>query len=141
MAILEVLLRGKPLGEIDYGKIAKATNKYSGADLKLLVDQTVEKKLQDALKKGTPSPINTKDIITAAKKIKTSTAAWFSSARNYALYANEGGVYDEILEYMNFNMINPPLLFQLILSDSYHTKVKLHLFQKLLRFVIVVLEI
>lgn len=100
LAILEVLLRNKPLENIDYGKVAKVTQKFSGADLKLLVAQTIENKLQEALKKGTPSPISTKDLLQTAKTIKPSTDQWFSSAKNYAMYANEGGVYDDILNYM-----------------------------------------
>ncbi len=103
IAILEVLLRDKPLGGIDYMKIARLTKKFSGADLKSLVAQTVENKLQEALKKGTPSPIHTKDLLKTVKTIKPSTDPWFSSAKNYALYANEGGVYDEILNYMNIH--------------------------------------
>lgn len=100
VAILEVLLRDKPLEAIDYLKIAKSTKKFSGADLKSLVTQTIEHKLQEALKKGTPSPISTKDLLQTAKTVKPSTDQWFSSAKNYAMYANEGGVYDDILNYM-----------------------------------------
>lgn len=100
-AILEVLLRDKPLDNIEYLRLAKATKKFSGADLKSLVAQTVESKLKEALKKGVPSPIGTRDLLQAAKTIKPSTDPWFSSAKNYALYANEGGIYDDILKYMN----------------------------------------
>lgn len=100
LAILEVLLRDKPLDTIDYLKIAKITKKYSGADLKSLVAQTIESKLQEAIRKGTPSPISTQDLLQTAKNIKPSTDQWFSSAKNYAMYANEGGVYDDILNYM-----------------------------------------
>ena len=28
------------------------------------------------------------------------TREWFSTARNYALYSNQGGVYDDILKYL-----------------------------------------
>ena len=67
------------------------TEKCSGADLKAVVDQTIEVKLADALRQGMPSPISTKDLLKTAKAVKTSTAQWFASATNYALYANEGG--------------------------------------------------
>ena len=29
-----------------------------------------------------------------------STREWFSTARNYALYSNQGGTYDDILKYL-----------------------------------------
>jgi len=101
VAILEVLLRDKPLADIDYLRIAKIAKKFSGADLKLLVSQTIENKLQEAIKSGTPSPISTRDLLNAVKTIKPSTDQWFSSAKNYALYANDGGVYNDILSFMN----------------------------------------
>jgi len=99
--ILELLLRGKPLSEVDHEAVARKTEKCSGADLKAIVDQTIEAKLADALKQGMPSPISTKDLLKTAKAVKPSTAQWFASAKNYALYANEGGHYNEILDYLN----------------------------------------
>ena len=35
-----------------------------------------------------------------ARKLKPTTKEWFSTARNYALYSNQGGVYDDILDYL-----------------------------------------
>jgi AAA+ superfamily predicted ATPase len=99
-AILRVLLRGKPQAEIDYDAVSKKTEKFSGADLKAIVDQAVESKLEEALAKGTPEPLRTRDLLHVLKQIKPSTSQWFASARNYALYANEGGIYDEILDYL-----------------------------------------
>jgi transitional endoplasmic reticulum ATPase len=99
--ILEIALKDKPVEQVDYLAIAKKTEDFSGADLNALVDICVEEKLRDAFKTGTPSPITTKDLLKAAKKHKASTREWFNSARNYALYANEGGLYDEILKYLN----------------------------------------
>ena len=29
-----------------------------------------------------------------------STKEWFSTARNYALYSNQGGIYDDVLKFM-----------------------------------------
>jgi len=64
------------------------------------VDRAVESKLHEAVKVGMPKPLVTKDLLTAAKQVRPSTREWFSTARNHALYANEGGLYDEILEYL-----------------------------------------
>lgn len=99
-AILRVLLRGKPQAEIDYDAVAKKTDKFSGADLKAVVDQAVEARLEEALSKGVPEPLRTKDLLHTASQVKPSTSQWFASARNYALYANEGGIYDDILDYL-----------------------------------------
>jgi hypothetical protein len=33
--------------------------------------------------------------------VKPSTHEWFATARNYALHANEGGAYDDVLAYLD----------------------------------------
>ncbi len=99
-SILRIMLAGKPLEEIDYDALAKKSDGFSGADLKGLVDLAIEKKLQQAMKEGMPKPIATKDLLAAAGVIKASTREWFATARNYALYSNQGGTYDDILKYL-----------------------------------------
>ncbi len=98
--IVELLLRNKPVEDIDAGAIAKVTDGFSGADLKGLIDVCIEEKLGDAFVSGKIAPINTKDLKKAAAKLKPTTREWFNSAKNYALYANDAGLYDEILKYV-----------------------------------------
>lgn len=99
--ILRLHLKGKPVKDIDYTHLAKKSGKYSGADLKALVDLAIEAKLTESIKRGgPPQPITGKDLTRAAKNHKPTTAEWFASARNYALYANEGGLYDDVLKWM-----------------------------------------
>jgi transitional endoplasmic reticulum ATPase len=99
-AILRIQMRGKPVGDIDYAQIAKKTDQFSGADLKAVVDLTIEAKLRQAMKEGIPKPIVTADLAAAAGQLKPTTKEWFATARNYALYSNQGGTYDDILKYM-----------------------------------------
>jgi ATP-dependent 26S proteasome regulatory subunit len=99
-AILRLQCRGKPVEEIDYDPLAKKTESFSGADLKAVIDVAVEKKLQEALKAGVPKPLTAKDLATAAATLKPTTREWFATARNYALYSNQGGIYDDILQYL-----------------------------------------
>ena len=98
--ILRILLRGKPCGEIDFEQVARKSEHFSGADLKAMVDQAIEAKLRQAIATGNPAPIVTKDLVLGLSKVKPSTREWFASARNYALYSNQGGVYDDILKYL-----------------------------------------
>ncbi len=98
--VLKRHLKGKPTEEIDLAAVAKVTEEYSGADLKAVIDIATEYKLEDSLAKGSIEKITTKDLIKAAKQHKNTTAEWFSTARNYALYANETGLYNDILDYM-----------------------------------------
>ena len=65
-----------------------------------MVDLAIEAKLRDAMKAGMPKPMTTKDLLAAAATIRPSTKEWFATARNYALYSNQGGMYDDILKYL-----------------------------------------
>jgi SpoVK/Ycf46/Vps4 family AAA+-type ATPase len=99
-AILRILCRGKPVQNIDYEHLAKKTDNFSGADLRAVLDVAVESKLREAMKAGVPRPLTTKDLLAAAATVKPSTREWFATARNYALYSNQGGIYDDILKHL-----------------------------------------
>ncbi|MFO0814399.1 MAG: AAA family ATPase [Gemmatales bacterium] len=99
-AILRILCKGKPQENVDYEAVARKTDQFSGADLKALLDQAIEAKLREAMKTGVPRPLTTKDLIAAASGLKPTTKEWFATARNYALYANQAGLYDDILKYV-----------------------------------------
>ena len=99
-AILRLHVRGKPIEDLDFDHLAKKTEGFSGADLRAVVDLAVEAKLRQAMKSGVPQPLTTKDLAAGASAQKPTTREWFASARNYALYSNQGGIYDDILTYL-----------------------------------------
>jgi transitional endoplasmic reticulum ATPase len=99
-SILRIQLKGKPVADIDHDHLAKKTDGFSGADLKAVVDTAIQAKLKEAMKTGKPAPLTTKDLAVAAAAVKPSTKEWFATARNYALYSNQGGAYDDILKYL-----------------------------------------
>ncbi|PTY06397.1 cell division protein [Opitutaceae bacterium EW11] len=99
-AILRLMLRGKPVTEIDFDQVAKKSDGFSGADLKAVVDLAVEEKLRAAMKAGSVQPVTEKDLLEAVKRHRPSVRDWFDTARNYALYANQSGLYDEVLAYL-----------------------------------------
>ena len=99
-SILRLLCRGKPVNEIDYDHLGRKTENFSGADLKGVIDVAIEKKLREAMREGLPQPLTTKDLVNAAAILKPTTKEWFATARNYALYSNQGGIYDDILHYL-----------------------------------------
>lgn len=94
--VLRLVLADKPQRDVDFAAIAKKTDRCSGADLRAIVDRAVEEKLDAAMRSGTIEPLTTKDLLAAAKAQKPTTAEWFASAKNYVLYANESGIYDEL---------------------------------------------
>jgi transitional endoplasmic reticulum ATPase len=99
-AIIEVMARKKPLAELDPHALAKKTENFSGADMKAVFDLATEEVLNTAMKTGKVIPLTTKDLIKAASKHKPTTKAWFESAKNYAMYANQSGFYDDVLRHL-----------------------------------------
>lgn len=99
-AILRLKLQKKPAEDIDYRQIAKKTEHYSGADIDAIIDIAIEAKLEAAFVDGIPKPISTKDLLDAVKKHRPSTQEWFATAKNFALFANDTGLYDDILTYL-----------------------------------------
>ena len=98
--ILKLKLKDKPTNDIDYKKVIKRTKNYSGADLNALIDIAIEAKLEQALQTGVPEPITTKDLLNASEKHKASTLDWFNTAKNYATFANQSGLYDDVMNYI-----------------------------------------
>ncbi len=107
-AILRIHMAGKPVERIDYGRLARETREFSGADLRGLVDRAVERKLHEAMRSGKPVPLTTQDLLSTIKETRPTTREWFDSARNYAVYANEGGLYDDILAYLKIRKNDLP---------------------------------
>ena len=100
-AILQHHLKKRPAGDVDVDKIAQATHLYSGADLAHLCNAAVEYVLEESIESGQVRGITTQDFELPLKETKASTRPWFDTARNYAMFANENGSYDELLEYIN----------------------------------------
>jgi SpoVK/Ycf46/Vps4 family AAA+-type ATPase len=99
-SILAYHLRDKPSSELDLEVVARQCHDYSGADLKHIVDTAVEHVLERSLASGDVEPVSQDDLLSALKEIRPSTRSWFETARNYVFFANEGGGYDDLMEYM-----------------------------------------
>jgi AAA+ superfamily predicted ATPase len=99
-AVLRFHLRDRPAAGIDIGWVAGQTADFSGADLAHLCDSATEIALEEAVTTGRVRGVTTADMKQALREVRPSTRAWFETARNYALFANEGGIYDDLVAYM-----------------------------------------
>lgn len=99
-SILKLKLKNKPSESVDYNSIAKKTENYSGADIDAIIDIAIETKLESSFEDGVPKPLDTKDLLNAIKQHKPSTQEWFMTAKNFAMFANDSGIYDDILNYL-----------------------------------------
>ena len=93
-------LKGRPVAGIDLAKLARSTDGYSGADIAHICETAAERALMDSVRRGEPRMIGTPDLEAAIAEVKPSLGAWFDVARNVALFANEGGTYDDLAAYL-----------------------------------------
>ncbi len=101
LAILEILLRGRPADEgLPLEELAGKTGGFSGADLQNLVETAADNAIAASLEEEREVPIGAGHLRAALGEVKATTAEWLTTARNYARYANEGGQYDEVLEFL-----------------------------------------
>jgi SpoVK/Ycf46/Vps4 family AAA+-type ATPase len=98
-AILKIHLREVPCEAIDSEKIARAAEKFSGADLKALVSRASEKAIMAEMRTGTAACITQRMLLETLKEMRPSTVEWLETARNYASYANRSGLYDDLVRY------------------------------------------
>jgi SpoVK/Ycf46/Vps4 family AAA+-type ATPase len=99
-AILEYHLRNRPIARVDLKRLVGATEHFSGADLAHLCETAAEHAMADSIESGSVRMIEQSDFEQALREIRPSTAPWFAAARNVALFANEGGTYDELASYL-----------------------------------------
>jgi AAA+ superfamily predicted ATPase len=99
-AILRHHLKGRPVAGIDLPAAAKRTEGYSGADLAHVCETAAERALMDSAVTGTVRMIEMRDIEAALGEVRPSIGPWLESARNVAMFANEAGAYDDLLDYL-----------------------------------------
>jgi SpoVK/Ycf46/Vps4 family AAA+-type ATPase len=98
--ILALKMRERPTGKVDLARLAKATQGFSGADLAAVVDGASDLAIEKSVSTGREIALDDGLLQTALKDVRPSTRPWFETARNYALYSNEGGTYDDLLEFL-----------------------------------------
>ena len=101
--ILEYHLRERPVAGIDLAAVVARTDGFSGADLAHLCETAAERALLDSVRGGRVRMIDMTDFEAALTEVKPSTGPWFDAARSVALFANEGGAYDDLADYFKKN--------------------------------------
>ena len=99
-SILRYHLRQRPIAGVDTRKLAKQTEGYSGADLAYVCESAAERALLDSARTGNVRMIGQHDLEAAVRDVRPSIGPWLDTARNVAEFANEGGAYDDLLNYL-----------------------------------------
>ncbi len=100
--IFEIELKGRPTdGPIDTEALAERTSGYSGADITNIVETACDMAIEESLSQDKITPISTRHLSAAHKEVRPTTLEWLSQARNYAKFANEGGLYDDVVAFLD----------------------------------------
>jgi AAA+ superfamily predicted ATPase len=93
-------LRERPVAGIDLARLSRLTDGYSGADIAHVCETAAERALLDSVRRGEARLIGQADLEAAVSEVRPSLGTWFETARNVALFANEGGAYDDLVAYL-----------------------------------------
>jgi len=100
-SILKHHMRGRPAkNNIDYSAITAKTRAYSGADLANLVEMAADEAIDDSITYSQDTAIEAKHFSLALQHTRSTTTEWLTTARNYARYSNDGGRYNDVLEFL-----------------------------------------
>ncbi|MEO1234731.1 MAG: ATP-binding protein [Myxococcota bacterium] len=100
-AILRLHLADRPVADsVDPAVWAKKTGGFSGADLANLVDTAADAAIAASIEAEADVPLSPEHLAESLSEVRPTTAEWLTTARNHARYANEGGQYDEVLEFL-----------------------------------------
>jgi transitional endoplasmic reticulum ATPase len=98
-AILKIRLRDLPAEPLDLKKLARQTDRFSGADLRAVVERASEKAIYEEMQTGRPGKLTQRLLLDGIKDTKPSTNEWLEVARSYATYANRTGLYDDLVAF------------------------------------------
>jgi ATP-dependent 26S proteasome regulatory subunit len=101
-AVLRLMLAGRPGAErVDVGPLAKATSGFSSADLAQVVDIACDLAIEESLERNRVVDLSNALMSQALKDTRPTTLEWLTEARNYAKFANEGGLYDDVVRFLD----------------------------------------
>jgi len=102
LGILDHYLKERPVSDdIDLSAVAKKTSGYSGADLANIIEMATDEAIDASIEAGHDVDINYTHIKEALAQSRDTTSEWLTTARNYARYANDGGRYNDVLDFIN----------------------------------------
>jgi len=93
-------MREQPADGLDFTWLAARAAGFSGADIVHVCHTARDAALADAIASNRIAPVTMAQMREALSGAKPSVRAWFETARNYALFANAAGDWDDLAAYM-----------------------------------------
>jgi len=101
LAILTMAMADRPQEGVQLEALAHATSGFSGADLVGVVEDACDLAIEESLDAASIVPVKQKHLNEALRSKRPTTLEWLSQARNYSKYANEGGLYDDVIAFLD----------------------------------------
>jgi AAA+ superfamily predicted ATPase len=103
-AILKLMLAERPGAEaLAIAPIVRATSGFSSADLAQVVDMACDAAIEQSLDENHVVDLTDAHMSQAVRTARATTLEWLTEARNYAKFANEGGLYDDVVAFLDKN--------------------------------------
>jgi AAA+ superfamily predicted ATPase len=99
-AVFRFHLRERPVAGVELARLAAITDGYSAADIAHVCESAAEAALIASARTGEVRMIGQDDLTAAVTQVRPSIGPWLESARNVALFANDGGAYDDLVAYL-----------------------------------------
>ncbi|MEM7261240.1 MAG: AAA family ATPase [Planctomycetota bacterium] len=85
---------------IEVDELARKTSLFTGADLVSLCQRASEDALERSLETGNVTPVKMRDFERELARMDSSASEWLATAKNHARFANEGGQYDDLTDFL-----------------------------------------
>lgn len=98
-AILMQALDGKPTDDVDFAKLAAATEDFSGADMSQVAKSALQHSMQESMAAGAIVPVTTETLLSAVASTTPSTRAWFDQVAPVLEYGIDDGTFEQLRAY------------------------------------------
>jgi transitional endoplasmic reticulum ATPase len=101
-AVLRLMLADRPGADgLNIAPVVRATSGFSSADLAQVVDMACDLAIEQSLDANQVVDLTDAHLAEAARAARPTTLEWLTEARNYAKFANEGGLYDDVVAFLD----------------------------------------
>ena len=96
--IFQLIMNKRPTEKLEYQKLAKITQNFSGADIKAACERATDIVLNETLDTGVKRNITMDDLRQAITTIKPALNVWFTKAQRYVKENKMEEIFSEVME-------------------------------------------
>ncbi|MBI4147965.1 ATP-binding protein [Candidatus Woesearchaeota archaeon] len=96
--MLQMMLKSCPTQGIEYDELMRLTDGFSGAEMKGLVDRSIEMPLKEFIQTNRLRPVAHSDVLASLKKIHPASKKWFGDAKRRLQEFADDPLYNEMMK-------------------------------------------